>query len=56
MNEQAQKIWKTPHGVSLFGKMLEGKPLDQQDKTTLNQLKTADPPTKSFQPTKKLER
>lgn len=44
MNEAAQKIWKTPQGVSLFEKMLNGEPINEQDRETLNQLKQADPP------------
>lgn len=44
MNEQAKKLWKTPQGASLLGKMLDGEPLSQQDKETLEQLKQADPP------------
>ena len=44
MNEQAKKLWKTPQGASLLGKMLDGKPLSPQDQQHLQKLKQADPP------------
>lgn len=44
MNEQARRIWKAPEGVSLLRKMLEGDPLDEQDRQTLADLRRADPP------------
>ena len=49
MNEQARRIWKTPEGVALLRKMLDGGPLDGQDRQTLAELKRADPPKNQTQ-------
>ncbi len=46
MNEQAKKLWKTPQGGSLLGKMLKGEALTPQDEQHLQKLKQADPPKK----------
>ena len=50
MNEHARRIWKTPEGVSLLHKMLEGGPLDGQHRQTLADLKRVDPPKAHPQP------
>lgn len=44
MNEAARKLWKTPQGASLLGKMLGGQPMTPQDRQHLEKLKQADPP------------
>ena len=45
MNPQARKLWKTPAGAGLLGKMLSGQSLSPQDQRHLQKLKQADPGT-----------
>ena len=44
MNNEARKMWEQPAGLELFKRMLEGGPLDSEQRQLIDKMKKIDPP------------